>query len=106
MALIGDFFKAMRLAQSKAFPIIPINSSLAQDPGEQVLSYLAIMWIGNVKSELAPYQVLVLPAGIRALESEPIQSANELTTFYGAEGWHYATTAPASSRMPSTIGMA
>ena len=86
-------------------PIIPIDSGLAQDPGEQIPSYLAIMRIGNVQFELASHQILVFPAGIGTLKSKLFQFANELTTFYGSEGWHYATSTPTSSRIPSRIGI-
>jgi hypothetical protein len=63
---------AMRQARLKTFPIIPINSSLVLNPREQIPSYLAVMRIGNVKSEFATYQILVLTAGIGALESKPL----------------------------------
>jgi hypothetical protein len=58
----------MRKSRLKPLPVIPINSSLAQDPRKEIPSYLAVVRIGNIESEFKSYQILVLTPQHRGRE--------------------------------------
>jgi len=73
---------------SPCFSFLPRNVSLLQYPGEEVAADIGLVRIWDTQSQRPFLHELVISAGVRTLETEHSEIADQVGTFDRTEGRH------------------